>query len=154
VKESAGRASHNVTVTAFGATGFTGQYIISLLGQIGCQVVVPYRGDGYWARELKLAGDLGQIVNYPCELKNKDAVRGAVKRSDAVLNLLGDWKETIHYKFHDSHVKTSYRIAQCAKEAGVQRFVHVSAMGASYDSPSHFFSSQTRVRRCCQRILP
>jgi hypothetical protein len=47
-------------------------------GQIGCQVIIPYRGDGYWARELKLAGDLGQIVNFPCELKRYDQVQGAV----------------------------------------------------------------------------
>ena len=30
-------------------------------GAIGSQVICPYRGDGYWYRELKLAGDLGQI---------------------------------------------------------------------------------------------
>ena len=48
------------------------------VGRIGCQVIVPYRGDGYWARELKLCGDLGQIVNFPCDMKSEDAVKNAV----------------------------------------------------------------------------
>jgi len=154
VKEDAGRASANASVTVFGATGFSGHYVVYLLGQIGCQVIIPYRGDGYWARELKLAGDLGQIVNFPCELKRYDQVQGAVKRSQAVINMLGDWKETIHYKFHDSHVKTAYRIAQAAKEAGVQRFVHVSAMGADYNSPSHFLRAKRESEDAVRQWFP
>ena len=51
------------------------------IGRIGCQVVIPYRGDGYWARELKLAGDLGQIVNYPCDMKDESQVAGSVNHS-------------------------------------------------------------------------
>jgi NADH dehydrogenase (ubiquinone) 1 alpha subcomplex subunit 9 len=154
VKEDAGRASNNVAVTVFGGTGFTGQYVIGLLARIGCQVIIPYRGDGYWARELKLNGDLGQIVNFPCDLKDNNRVRQAVNRSDCVINLLGDWKETVHYTFHDSHVKTAYRIAKHAKEAGVQRFVHVSAMGASYDSPSDFLKAKAESEDVVRDFFP
>jgi uncharacterized protein YbjT (DUF2867 family) len=154
VKEGAGRATNNVAVTVFGGTGFTGKYVISLLGRIGCQVIVPYRGDGFWARELKLCGDLGQIVNFPCPMKDEGSVKQAVARSDAVINLMGDWKETMHYKFHDSHVKTAYRIAKNAKEAGVQRFVHVSAMGASYDSESSFLRAKRESEDVVREFFP
>ena len=62
-------------VTVFGATGFVGRYLVNKLGkhakvlaifffvgQIGTQVVVPYRGEAYDMMHLKPMGDLGQIV--------------------------------------------------------------------------------------------
>lgn len=40
-------------------------------------------------------------------------------------------------------------MAQIAKEAGVERFVHVSALGASEDSSSSFFRSKVcLIARC------
>jgi len=141
-------------VTVFGGTGFSGSYVIGLLGRLGCQVIIPHRGDGYWQRELKLAGDLGQIVNYPCTLADYDKVKKSCHRANVCVNLLGDWKETTHYTFHDSNVKTAYRIAKAAKEAGVQRFVHVSALGASYDSPSAFFRAKRESEDVVREFFP
>ena len=72
-----GRSSvSGLKVTVFGATGFLGRYLVNKLGnssnfkckkiihfkgQIGSQVVVPYRGNEYDAMHLKPLGDLGQI---------------------------------------------------------------------------------------------
>ena len=40
-------------------------------GKTGSQVICPYRGDPYFMKDLKLAGDLGQILflvsSYCCE---------------------------------------------------------------------------------------
>lgn len=153
-RQGAHRTTNNFAVTVFGGTGFAGKHVIGLLGQIGCNVIIPYRGDGYYQRELKLAGDLGQIVNYPCPLADYDKVVKSMYRSSVCVNMLGDWKETTHYTFHDSHVKTSYRIAKAAKEAGVQRFVHVSALGASYDSPSAFLRAKAESEDVVRSFFP
>lgn len=58
-----GRSSFNGhVVTVFGATGCTGRKVVSRLCSQGCQVVIPYRCDPSTANQLKVAGDLGQIM--------------------------------------------------------------------------------------------
>ena len=73
-----GRSSiSGVVATVFGATGFVGRYLVNklgnrdlasvsltILGLMGSQVIVPYRGDDYDCRHLKPMGDLGQIMFY------------------------------------------------------------------------------------------
>lgn len=41
-----------------------------------------------------------------------------------------DW-ETKSFKFNDVHVDGARRLARLAKEAGVERFIHVSALNAA-----------------------
>lgn len=58
-----GRSSFNGTVcTVFGGGGLVGRAVVNRLGKIGTQCVIPYRGDPQEVRDLKLAGDLGQIL--------------------------------------------------------------------------------------------
>ena len=58
-----GRSSFNGTVcTVFGGGGQLGGCIVNKLGKVGSQVIIPYRGDPYQVRDLKLCGDLGQIL--------------------------------------------------------------------------------------------
>lgn len=58
-----GRSSFNgLIVTVFGASGYLGRHIVTHLGRVGAQVIIPYRGDPYFIRDLKVMGDLGQIL--------------------------------------------------------------------------------------------
>ena len=58
-----GRSSFSgVVTTVFGASGFFGRALVNKLGKIGSQIIVPYRGDPYDVRDLKLMGDLGQVL--------------------------------------------------------------------------------------------
>uniref|UniRef100_A0A7R9JBM7 NADH dehydrogenase [ubiquinone] 1 alpha subcomplex subunit 9, mitochondrial n=1 Tax=Timema californicum TaxID=61474 RepID=A0A7R9JBM7_TIMCA len=126
-----GRSSFNgVVATVFGASGFLGRYVCNRLGKTGSQVIVPYRGDHYDVLRLKLVGDLGQVLFLPYHLKDDTSIRKALKYSNVVINLVGrDW-ETKNFTFTDVHIDGARRLARLAREAGVEKFIHVSSLNA------------------------
>lgn len=91
-------------------------------------MIIPYRGDEYFVRDLKLTGDLGQVLFQPYHLNDDESIRKAVKYSNVVINLVGrDW-ETKNFKFNDVHVEGARRIARISREMGVERLIHLSAL--------------------------
>ncbi|CAG5106225.1 Similar to Ndufa9: NADH dehydrogenase [ubiquinone] 1 alpha subcomplex subunit 9 [Cotesia congregata] len=125
-----GRSSFNgIVCTVFGSTGFLGRYVCNRLGKIGTQMILPYRGDCYDVLPLKLSGDLGQVLFHPFQLRDEDSIRKCMKYSNVVVNLIGrDW-ETKNFTYNDVHVEGAQRIARIARECGVERLIHVSALG-------------------------
>ena len=47
-----------------------------------------------------------------------------------------------NFSFDDAHSEGARVIAQAAREAGVKRLIHVSALNASEESPSKFLQSK------------
>ncbi|CAG7721103.1 unnamed protein product [Allacma fusca] len=127
-----GRSSFNgMIATVFGATGLVGQVICNRLGKTGSQVIIPYRGDAYDVIPMKLIGDLGQVLFFPYNLKDEESIRKAMSHSNVVINCIGrDW-ETRNYKFKDVNVIGARKIAQLARESGVKRLIHFSALNAN-----------------------
>lgn len=102
-------------------------------------MIIPYRGDHYDVLRLKVTGDLGQVLFHPYNLRDEDSIRQAVKYSNVVINLVGrDW-ETKNYKHSDVHVDGARRLARIAREAGVEKFIHLSALNASPDQEEFIF---------------
>jgi len=82
-------------------------------------------------KDLKLAGDLGQVLFLPFHLQDEESIRKAMKYSNIVINLIGrDW-ETRNFSFDEVHVEGPRRLARIAKECGVEKFMHFSALNAS-----------------------
>lgn len=109
---------------------------------MGCQVITPFRGDGEKSRELKLAGDLGQIVPLPFYLGDKESIFRAVQRSDVVINLIGHKTPTRAHTLEQTNVESAQSIAQISKEAGVAKFIHFSCSNANVNSRSDFFRTK------------
>lgn len=108
-----GRSSFNgLVVTIFGSTGFLGIYVANKFGKIGSQTINCYRGDFYPTRELKVTGDLGQVLFHFYNLRDEDSIREAVKHSNVVVNLVGRSWETRNFNFNDVHVDGARRIAR------------------------------------------
>ncbi|CAB3225005.1 unnamed protein product [Arctia plantaginis] len=132
-----GRSSFNgIVATVFGCTGFVGRYVCNKLGKIGTQMILPYRGDFYDAQRLKTAGDLGQVLFTPFDIRDEESIAKAVQYSNVVINLIGRDYETKNFKYNDVHVEGPKRIARISREMGVERFIHLSYLNqARYPQP-------------------
>eukprot|EP01104_Vermistella_antarctica_P019885 TRINITY_DN811_c0_g2_i1.p1 TRINITY_DN811_c0_g2~~TRINITY_DN811_c0_g2_i1.p1 ORF type:complete len:412 (-),score=109.31 TRINITY_DN811_c0_g2_i1:90-1292(-) len=134
-----GRSScSGIVATVFGATGCLGHHVVNGLGRVGSQIVVPYRGEEKAFRRLKVMGDLGQIVPVKFSVRDQESIGKTLARSDVVVNLLGRKWDTRNFSIDEANVESARSIARAAKEAGVEHFVHVSALGVSEDSTSRW----------------
>lgn len=138
------RAQPNgMRVTVFGATGMLGPHLVSRLGDVGCEIVVPFRGNGREAANLKLCADLGRVLPVWWSIRDEGSIKRALSTSDVVVNLVGRQWGTHNFSYDDVHVQGASSLAQVAKEAGVKRFIHVSALGADASSPSEFLRTKS-----------
>lgn len=111
--QNTGRSSvSGIRATVFGASSPIGRHIVNQLGQIGSQVVLPYRGDGTEVHDMKLMGDLGQIVPLPYQIRDKRSVERVIKDSNVVINAISKRRESCNFSFHDTHVNATHMIAR------------------------------------------
>lgn len=110
---------------------------------------------------LRLCGDLGQVLFQQFQLKDTESLEKAVRYSNVVINLVGRDYETKNFKFDDVHVEGARAIARAAKKAGVERFIHLSALNASeYPEPlilkngSQFLASKYRGEQAVLEEFP
>lgn len=143
VKWHLGRSSNSgVTATVFGAYGFIGRYVVNRLARAGARVVVPYRGDDYDVKHLRVMGDLGQIVPYEMTIRSYEQLQQAVAGSNVVVNLLGKPFETRRFDFDQINVHFPRALGAVCAEMGVDRLVHMSALGASAGAPSKWLRTK------------
>ncbi|XP_037285782.2 NADH:ubiquinone oxidoreductase subunit 39 isoform X2 [Rhipicephalus microplus] len=127
-----GRSSFSgVVCTVFGASGCLGRFLVNKLGKIGTQLVLPARTNLYDMQRLKLCGDLGQVLFMPFHLKDELSIAKAMKYSNVVINLIGKDTETSNFTFNEVHVKGAERIARIARESGVEKLIHFSALNVT-----------------------
>lgn len=125
------------TVTLFGGTGFVGRYVAQMLAHRGWRIIVAARNPDR-ALPLKTAGAVGQVVPVFANIRDDASVAAAVAGADAVVNLVGLLFERGRQRFDAVHGEAAGRVARAAAAAGASRFVQISAIGASADSPSSY----------------
>ena len=155
IKLTTGRSGvSGITATIFGSSGFLGKYVVNRFGKIGSKCVLPYRGDEVDVRHLKLAGDLGVINPVEMSIRSLEEIEEAVDGSNIVINLLGKHFETMRWSFADVNGTFPGVLAQVCADYGVERLVHVSALGADYDSPSAFSRSKAVGEDAVREAFP
>lgn len=127
--------------TVFGASGFLGRHLVQRLAAAGYVVRAAER-DTDKALFLKPMGDVGQVVPWPADITRPDTVAAAVKGADVVVNLVGILYESGRATFKTVHEEGAATVAKAAAEAGVSSLIHVSALGASADSPAKYARSK------------
>eukprot|EP01127_Copromyxa_protea_P004846 TRINITY_DN14667_c0_g1_i1.p1 TRINITY_DN14667_c0_g1~~TRINITY_DN14667_c0_g1_i1.p1 ORF type:complete len:374 (-),score=92.57 TRINITY_DN14667_c0_g1_i1:83-1204(-) len=149
-----GRSSvSGVIATVFGCTGFLGRYVVNHLGRHGSQVVLPFRGEESDYNHLKVMADLGQLVPLKWDSRDKDSIRRASEYSNVIINLVGSRWDTRNFTMKQAHVDSARNIAEVAKEMGVERLIHVSALGAD-KCPSDWGKSKWESEQVVRSIFP
>ncbi len=138
--------------TVFGGSGFIGRYVVYRLAHKGFVVRVAVR-DPEAALFLKTAGAVGQIVPLFTAVENEATVRRALDGAALAVNLVGILSERRNGDFQRVHAEGAGCVARVATEMGVERLVHVSAIGADPASPSQYGATkgagEAAVRQAC-----
>jgi len=141
------------SVTVFGGSGFVGRHIVRDLAKAGASVRVAVRRPDR-ALFLKPMGDVGQITPVAANIRDDASVAAAVEGSDAVVNLVGVLYESGRQTFDAVHHQGAGRIARAAKAAGVDRLVHVSAIGADAHALSDYARSKAAGEAAVRAEFP
>ena len=76
-----------------------------------------------------------------------EGLAGAVAGVDAVIHLVGIIRERGDQKFSDVHVHGTRNVLTAINAAGVERLVHMSALGASLESASSYQTSKAQAEQ-------
>lgn len=141
-----------LVATVFGATGFSGKYVVETLANAGLNVIVPFRGEENCMRHMKVIGELGQVIPVRIDIKDSSTIERAVFHSNIVVNMISRFWETRNFTFEDVNVKAATLIAELSKH--VDRYVHISAAGVSKDSSSAWARTKAEGEEAVKRVLP
>ena len=122
------------TVAVFGGTGFLGRRVVRHLRKRGFSVRIasrhPDRGTDLFAL------DDPQLQSVEADINDEQSVARALAGAYGAVNAVSLYIEHGTETFHSLHVECAQRLATQACQAGVERLVHVSGIGADAASPS------------------
>jgi NADH dehydrogenase len=126
-------------VLVLGGSGFVGRQVCEQLARLGWQITVPTRRAVNAASVQSLPG----LTVIEANVHQEADLARLIPGHYAVVNLVA----VLHgseERFEQVHVDLPGKIARAMKKAGVQRLVHISALGADPQGPSMYQRSKAR----------
>ena len=123
-----------------GAFGYSGKYITSRLLDLGHEVITltnsPERPNPFG----------GRVKAYPFNFDHPGELVRSLRDVSVLYNTY--WVRFNHKLFtHADAVQNTQKLFEAAKEAGVERIVHVSITNPSEDSDLEYFSGKAKLER-------
>jgi NADH dehydrogenase len=143
----------NRRTAVLGGSGFIGRYIVKRLAARGEVIAVGCR-NAEAAKYLKPLGDVGQIVPLNVGIGDATLVPAFLTGNDSLVNCVGILRETGAQTFELVHHTGPARLARFAREAGVDRFVHISAIGADPRSSSAYARTKATGEQAVRDAFP
>ncbi len=127
-------------ICILGGTGFVGRRLTSRLVQRGHHVKVLSRFR-FLHTDMLVLPTLSLVQ---ADVYDPGVLRGEFQGMEAVVNLVGILNERGHRGrgFRQAHVELTEAVLQACRGAGVQRLLHMSALGADKQGPSHYLRSK------------
>jgi NADH dehydrogenase len=140
-------------VTVFGGSGFLGRHVVRALLKRGWRVRAAVRRPDL-AGHLQPLGMVGWVQPVQANLRYRWSVDRAVTGADAVVNLVAILSETGRQRFEAVNSAGARAVAEATRAAGIERLVHVSAIGADPDSPSAYARSKAAGEAAVRETIP
>jgi NADH dehydrogenase len=136
-----------------GGSGFIGRYIVQRLAARGDVIPVGCRR-AEEAKFLKPLGDVGQIATLNLTIGDEQILPAFLASNDALVNCVGILRESGSQTFERVHHTGPARLARLAREAGIERFVHISAIGADLRSSSAYARTKAAGEAAVRDAFP
>lgn len=136
-------------VLVTGGTGFVGGYVVRRLLGAGYTPVCLVRSPEKLRRRLGEVG-AGRYVAVVGDVRDRRAVRDAAARCHAVIHLVGIIlpRRLKRQTYAGIHVRGTRRIVEAARSAGIDRFVHMSALGTRPDAVASYHKTKWAAETC------
>src|SRR5580704_14290044 len=146
-----GMKTHQIAV--LGGSGFIGRYVVKRLAGRGEVLAVGGRRASE-AGFLKLKGEVGQVGLVNIAIDDEAVLPAFLEGKDALINCVGILQEHGLQSFDLVHHTAPARLARLAREAGVERLVHISAIGADPRSSSAYARSKAAGEQAVKDAFP
>src|SRR5271170_2660862 len=136
-----------------GGSGFIGRYVVKRLAARGDVVPVGCRNAGE-AKFLRPMGDVGQVEPLSVAIDDEVVLPAFLAGSSALVNCVGILRESGSQNFERVHHTGPAVLARIARDAGVERFVHISAIGAEPRSASAYARTKAAGEAAVRDAFP
>lgn len=136
---------HVVAVT--GSTGFVGRHTVKGLLASGASVRALVRNPGKAAQVLPKDTPAENLQQIKGDLFDHASVRELVRGADAVVHTVGIRREQGGSRFDQIHIEGTRRVLEAAESGGVDRMVHISALGVRANAPSAYYRTKWEAER-------
>ena len=140
------------SAAVFGGTGFLGRRIVSHLHDAGFTVRVASRHPNRDLSILPYASS--RIESVYGDINDDRSVAAVCRGVLAAVNAVSLYVERGKDTFQSMHVGAAERLARLARQAGVERFVHVSGIGADARSTSPYIRSRGQGEEAVLKAFP
>jgi NADH dehydrogenase len=139
-------------ITVYGGSGFLGRHVVRALAKRDYRIRVAVRRPEL-AGHLQPLGRVGQIHAVQANVRHARSVEAAARDADVLINLVGILHEGGRQRFDAVHRYGAEQVALAASAHGA-RMVHVSAIGASEHSTSHYARTKAQAEHLVLSAVP
>jgi uncharacterized protein YbjT (DUF2867 family) len=143
----------NRRTAVLGGSGFIGRYVVKRLAARGEVIAVGCR-NAEEAKFLRPMGDVGQIQPLNVAIDDEALLPAFLAGNGALVNCVGILRESGSQTFGRVHHTGPARLARFARDAGIERFVHISAIGADPRSPSAYARTKAAGEQAVRDAFP
>lgn len=158
--------NQGIVTSVFGCTGNLGIHVAHAVGRMGSTLMLPYRFRSSTFSSVRIVRDIGdgtygQVYYTDFELDKEFVVKAALEKSEHVINCIGAWIEPAWYEIGSTwfsmeavNIEWPRMLARWSREMGIDRFVHVSMVGADVNSPSALLRQKALAEQAVLEEFP